>query len=135
MSDESQKKGRPKKAEAEKKSEVLKSYCTKKQAERIEKNAESWGMDISNYLRAVALQDDVVTKYSREELKKIKAMIGGIYGCVNQIAKGVNKGEPLEETTAKLEVDLEDLDNTPAYSKEFNFAELMIYLHKTVERL
>jgi hypothetical protein len=132
MSEESSNLGRPKKADHEKRSEVLKCYATKKQAMQIEEKANDWGMDISNYLRAVALQEDIKTKYGQAELKKIKGQLGGIYGCVNQIAKKVNQGEPLEETTATLEV--EGPDEKP-YSKEMNFGELMIYLHNTVEQL
>ena len=132
MSNESSKKGRPKKADYEKRSEVLKCYATKSQASKIEAKAQKWGMDTSNYLRAVGLQENIKTKYGQSELKRIKGILGGIHGCVNQIAKKVNQGEELEETTAELEVDLED---KPRYTKQMNFAEIMIYLHKTVERL
>jgi hypothetical protein len=131
MSNESSKKGRPKKPDYQKRSEVLKCYATQKQAMQIEEKANEWGMDVSNYLRAVALQEDIKTKYGQAELKKIKGQLGGIYGCVNQIAKKVNQGEPLEETTATLEINLDG----EVKSREMNFGELMIYLHNTIDRL
>src|SRR5699024_562644 len=86
----------PKLDPEEKRSELLKSYVTPGEADLIKVRCSLAGMSISDFLRSLALDQEINSTANPDELKKIRAELGKIGSNINQIARAVNSGEPYE---------------------------------------
>lgn len=93
--------GRPKKDPEEKRSKLLKSYVTPEEYDLITLRCALADMSISDFLRSLALDQEIDTSANPEELKKIRAELGKIGSNINQIARAVNSGEEFDEARLK----------------------------------
>jgi negative regulator of replication initiation len=93
--------GRPPLDPAEKRSEFLKTYVTTEEYDLIKIKCKMAGMSVSDFLRSLALDQEIDTSANPEELKKIRAELGKIGSNINQIAKAVNSGEEFDEKRFK----------------------------------
>ena len=97
--------GRPKLDPEEKRSELLKSYVTPGEADLIKVRCSLAGMSISDFLRSLALDQEINSTANPDELKKIRAELGKIGSNINQIARAVNSGEEFDEERLKKMAD------------------------------
>lgn len=93
--------GRPKLDPEEKRSQLLKSYVTPDEYTLIKVKCSMAGMTTSDFLRSLALDQEIDTSANPKELKKIRAELGKIGSNINQIAKAVNSGEDFDEERFK----------------------------------
>ena len=93
--------GRPKLDPEKKRSELLKSYVTPAEADLIKIKCTMAGMSISDFLRSLALDQEIDTTGNPDELKKIRAELGKIGSNINQIARAVNSGDEFDEERFK----------------------------------
>jgi hypothetical protein len=89
--------GRPRKDPADKRSVKKQTHFTPDEAAEIEINCALAGMTEAEFLRKLALDQEVSAQANPEELKKIRAELGKIGSNINQIAKAVNQGKKFDE--------------------------------------
>lgn len=93
--------GRPPLDPEEKRSERITSYVTPGEYALINTRCGMAGMSVSDFLRALALDQEIDSTANPEELKKIRAELGKIGSNINQIARAVNSGEEFDEDRFK----------------------------------
>jgi hypothetical protein len=106
--------GRPELDPEQRRSELLKSYVTPDEYTLIKMKCQMAGMSVSDFLRSLAIDQEIDTTANPDELKKIRAELGKIGSNINQIAKAVNSGQSFDEARLK---------------------EMAAWLVKTIERL
>lgn len=113
--------------------EFVGAYVNKKEKEIIEKNAFKVGLNISQYLRYIALKNQSIIIKDLVELEPIEKTFGNIeyqikkLGTnVNQISKNLNEGGSISEATIislinvleKLNLKMEEIEKVIAKGYE-----------------
>lgn len=88
--------GRPPKNPEDKRSALLKCYVTPEESEALKLKCRLAGMSMSDFLRSLALDQEIKAQANPTELKQIRAELGRIGGNINQIAKKVNSSGKFE---------------------------------------
>lgn len=104
--------GIKKRSESRQKQERLTVRFTPAEREQLEALADRAGLTLGSYLRSRALDTPTMRAIRRptaavEVLKRLLGQVGKIGGNLNQLAKGVNRGETplatdLQETLAAI---------------------------------
>ena len=107
---------------ARRKLQPLKVYCTEEERERIERQAETSGMSVSEYLRRVGQGMPVqsrVDKQAVKELAKVAAALGRAGGLLKMLLKNEERllgytGAQLKTLTMATVKDMADMQSSLA---------------------
>lgn len=89
--------GRPRKDPADKRSVKKQTHFTPDEATEIEMKCAMAGMTEAEFLRKLALDQEISAQANPDELRGIRAELGKIGSNINQIAKTANSGKKFDE--------------------------------------